>query len=96
MLSKETILDVLRQHKSYLFTELGVRSIGLFGSYAKDTVKDDSDVDILVEMPPNYNNLCTVFRTLENELNTKIDLVRVGPHLSTKFLQDIRKEIIYV
>ena len=71
-------------------------SIGLFGSYAKDFDRAESDVNILVELrPPLANNFFALWIKLEKELNRKIDLVRRGNHLSDKFLQTVEKEIIY-
>ncbi len=95
MLTKETILKTLQAQKPYFENELGVTRIGLFGSYARGNQKVGSDVDVLIEMPPNFDNLCTIWKILETELKIKIDLVRVGPHLGKPFLNDIRKEIIY-
>ena len=96
MLTKETILEMLRRNKPYFEKELGVLRIGLFGSYAKEFYKPESDVDILVELtPPFTNNYFTLWIKLEKELNRKVDLIRKGDHLSEKFLQTVEKEIIY-
>jgi predicted nucleotidyltransferase len=95
MLTKEYILEIFKKHKAHFTDELGVARIGLFGSYARGNQKPESDVDVLVEMPADFTNLCAVWKILEKELKTKIDLVRVGPHLGKPFLQDIGKEIIY-
>jgi predicted nucleotidyltransferase len=82
-------------HKPY-FQELGVVRIGLFGSYAKDSASEDSDVDIFVELTsPNYDTLIIILETLERDLNKKIDIIRKGPHLREKFLQSIEKELLY-
>jgi len=96
MLTREKILDTLRQNKSYFEKELGVIKIGLFGSYAKGQQQEDSDVDILVELDePDYHSLVSILVLLEKQLNNKIDLTRKGPHLREKFLSTIEKEIIY-
>lgn len=95
MLTKEEIIIVLRNNKSD-FKDLGVISIGLFGSYAKGNQVPDSDVDVLVELAePNWNSLCTIWNNLERQLHKKVDLVRKGPHLRKSFLHSIEKEIIY-
>lgn len=49
MLTKEEITRVLREHYPYLASEYGVKRIGMFGSYAKDTSTETSDIDIVVE-----------------------------------------------
>lgn len=94
MLTKDTILETLRKCSSQ-FVELGVERIGLFGSYAKGTAVAASDIDIFVEMPANFANLCTLYNTLEKELNVKVDIVRNGVHLRQTFLDTIEKEILY-
>jgi uncharacterized protein len=96
MLTKETILNTLRLNKPYFEKELGVVRIGLFGSYAKDLQQSDSDVDILVELKePDYKSLFSILILLEQQLNSKIDLIRMGPHLREKFMNTVEKEIIY-
>ena len=96
MLTKEKILETLRYNKPFFEKELGVISIGLFGSYAKGIQLSDSDVDILVELDePSWAKLCGVWNILEKQLNTKIDLVRKGPHLREKFMKTVETEIIY-
>ena len=94
MLSRNTILDTLRNRKTQL-VELGVERIGLFGSYAKGTEDDESDIDIFVEMPANFANLCALYNALEMEFKVKVDIVRYGDHLRKPFLDSIYKEILY-
>ena len=88
-------MSIIKSNKPYFVKELGVKSIGLFGSYARGNQKVDSDIDVLIEMPANYDHLCIVWKLLEKETGLKIDLVRLGPHLTEPFLNDIQKEIIY-
>lgn len=96
MLTKEKILATLRENKPFFEKELGVISIGLFGSYAKEKQLSESDVDILVELDePSWSKLCGVWAILEKQLNTKVDLVRKGPHLREKFMKTVETEIIY-
>lgn len=49
MLTKERITETLREKRSFLASEYGVKRIGLFGSYAKGLATEASDIDILVE-----------------------------------------------
>ncbi len=46
MLTRETIVNRLRRDYPYLVTHYGVKRIGLFGSFAKDTANETSDVDM--------------------------------------------------
>src|SRR5262245_17816588 len=49
MLTRETIMQRLGESYPYLMTEYGVKRIGLFGSFAKGTADDTSDIDVIVE-----------------------------------------------
>ena len=62
-LTKEKILDFLRENKSLLQKEFGVTKVGLFGSYAREEQEDGSDVDI---------GIVTTIHTLDSRYNLKI------------------------
>jgi len=49
VLTKEKIAEILRENRSFLASEYGVKRIGLFGSYAKGHPTEASDIDLLVE-----------------------------------------------
>ena len=96
-MTKEEVLNFLRRDKKFLEEKMGVKSIALFGSYARDEAKEGSDVDIIVELTePKYSLLYNLLIYLEKNTNARIDLVRKGPHLGAKFLKSIEKEMIYV
>lgn len=56
---------------------LGVRSVRLFGSAARNALRPDSDVDILVEFdgPTRFRAFMATRRLLERTLGRRIDLV---------------------
>jgi predicted nucleotidyltransferase len=96
-MKKDEIINTLQSDKQFLKENYGVVSIGLFGSYAKGLEKPDSDVDFLVEFKePSYSLLMGLYTYLENKLNTKIEIVRKGPHISERFLKNIKNDLIYV
>jgi predicted nucleotidyltransferase len=96
MLNREEILLVLKKYKPYFKEELGIRNIGLFGSYAKNTFTNDSDIDIVIDLPDaNYKSMVTMLEILENKLGKKIDLIRKGPHIRASFLLTLEEETIY-
>ncbi len=95
-MQKEDVLHTLREEFQDIKARFGVRSIGLFGSYAKDLQNDESDIDLLVDVEkPFSKNFFGLWNHLENHLNKKLDLTRKGPHLREKFMQNIAKELIY-
>ena len=95
-MTKDYILQFLRENKPYLRDQFGVQSIALFGSMAKGNQKVDSDIDLLVELTePRFQYLMGCILYLEKKLGNKVDLIRKGPHLRKQFLDSIEKDLIY-
>jgi predicted nucleotidyltransferase len=96
-MNKDEIITTLKSERQFLKDNYGVESIALFGSYAKGLEQNSSDIDFFVEFKaPSFNSLMNLYAFLESKLNSKIDIVRKGPHLSKRFLTHIEKELIYV
>ena len=96
-MKKDEIIDILKSDKQFLKDNFGVETIALFGSYAKGLENSESDVDIYVELTtPSYSFLMGLYSFLENKLDLKIEIVRKGPHLSDRFLNNIKNDLIYV
>ena len=92
----EVILK-LKKYKPILYSKYGVKKIGVFGSVARGDAKEESDIDIVVEI--NILNpfiLLDLKDELKKILNRDIDLVRMRKHLNPALKQRIRKEVIYV
>ncbi len=49
-LSREAVINVLRQTLPHLRRRFGVVRITLYGSFARDLTNADSDIDLLVEL----------------------------------------------
>jgi predicted nucleotidyltransferase len=71
----------------------GARRAGVFGSYARGQARQESDLDLLVEMPPNASLLDLV--GLEQELSEQLGLRveattyrALHPHLRSRVLAD--------
>lgn len=95
-MTQEDILAEIRADLQILRENFGVNRIGLFGSYAKEQDSLESDVDFLVDLNPPYaKHYFSLLFFLEKKFEKKIDLVRRGKHLSTKFIRHIENEIIY-
>lgn len=95
--SKEQILKFLEENKEKI-REFGVSRLGLFGSYARDEQKFDSDLDFYVEFKPgqkNYKNLLNLGFYLEDQFEKKVDLL-TDKSVSNHFRSVMDKEILYV
>lgn len=84
-MQRDRILTLLKQHYPSLQT-MGVRSLALFGSVARDEARADSDVDLLVELEPplTFHQYMQIKFYLEDQLGTSVDLVSwntLRPHL---------------
>lgn len=73
---RDQILSVLREHQPEL-DSLGVSSLALFGSVARDEAGPESDVDILVEFdrPVGLFEFVRLQMRLEVLLGLPVDLV---------------------
>lgn len=76
MLSKKQILSILRKNYPHLAAEYGVKSMAIFGSYAKGESQPTSDVDILVEFErPIGLKFIDFAEYLERLLGKKVDIL---------------------
>ena len=97
-MTKKELVNFLKQHKQYLNDEFGVYKIGLFGSYAKGTNQEHSDIDIAIEIYKDKKNLhvfLAIKRYLEENFETGVDL-GLEHTLKPVIKEQIKKEIIYV
>ncbi len=94
-MTKEYILDFLKTNKKLLNQKYNVTKIGLFGSYATGDATETSDIDILVEMPPSFDNFFDLKYFLENAFHKTVDLGK-EKNLRLLIKKHIKNEIIYV
>ena len=88
--SKDEIVERILAARSQL-AALGVRSIGLFGSFARGEQTPSSDVDVLVEFEPakhTFDNFMDVSFLLEDLFGRRVEIVTpeslspyIGPHI---------------
>jgi predicted nucleotidyltransferase len=50
--NEKEVLRILQQEKPELVRRYGLKRLALFGSYAREDQREDSDVDVLVEVNP--------------------------------------------
>jgi len=88
--TKQDVLRIVHQNRDRLKT-LGVRKIGLFGSFVRGEQHPDSDIDLLVEFEAGqktFDAFMELSFLLEEVFQRRIELVTVeslspyiGPHI---------------
>ena len=93
MLSRKEILRRLREHKEEMRARFSVTQIGLFGSYAHDTPREGSDIDLLVGLQePTFDHYMDLKFFLETVLQRPVDLVladSVKPRLKPVITREV-------
>jgi predicted nucleotidyltransferase len=76
--TKSEALSILENHKSDFADRFGVERIGVFGSVARDEATENSDVDVIAQMPPNFGSLIELQEELEKELGPVDEILKEG------------------
>lgn len=94
--SLETMLQSLKESLPELQARYGVKSLGIFGSYAHGQQKKGSDLDLLVEFNEQAPVTLVGFVRLEQELGKvvgrKVDLVErdtLKPVIGKRILEEL-------
>ena len=91
-----TMYEALLEPVRTRLAAAGVRRLGIFGSYARNEVRADSDVDVLVSFEPKqrtFENLYQVGEALEEVFHRKVDLVTedsLSPHIGPHILREVQ------
>ena len=95
-MKRKDILKYLEEHKSEFERKFGIRKIGFFGSYARDTHHRESDIDIVVELEkPDLLTLIGIKQTIEEQLNSKVDIVRYRDRMNQVLKKRIDRDALY-
>nr|WP_320191194.1 nucleotidyltransferase domain-containing protein [uncultured Desulfobacter sp.] len=75
----------------------GISALGVFGSFAKRKSRPGSDVDILVKMvKPDLFYMVHIKEELENDYQTKVDIVHYRDKMNPFLKKRIDSEAVYV
>ena len=95
-IDKDYILSLLKVYYTYNKEKYGIERIGLFGSFARNEAKQDSDVDIIISLQkPNLLTYSTITQQLETAFRRKVDLISEKAILKEPFKTKVEKEVIY-
>jgi uncharacterized protein len=88
--TKREIFKTISDHSAQL-KELGVKRVGLFGSFVRGEQTSESDIDLLVQFEPdkkNFDNFIHLSGLLEDLLHRRVEIITtealspyIGPHI---------------
>jgi len=99
-MGRAEIKQILKDSYPALRQNYHVKKLGLFGSYAKGTHRQDSDIDILIEFEkPLGFKFIELAEYLEKQLGKRVDILTAQGLKSIrvkKVARDITGSMIYV
>ena len=96
-MNSEQVLSVLNGHREEMRQRFGVKHLALFGSAARDELRDGSDIDLLVEFegPPTFDGYMDLKDYLEALFGTKVDLA-TDAMIKPRLRRHIEKDLLRV
>ncbi len=99
-LTKEDVLNILKEEQSFLKRRYDVKKIAIFGSFAKGRPKAKSDVDIFVEFgTPKARNFFGLIDYLEKRFGREVDILTPGAMQTMRvgrIAEDIKRTMVDV
>ena len=92
--TKQDILRSIVENQARI-KDLGVRRLGLFGSFVRDEQNPESDIDLLVEFEPGaktFDRFMELAFFLEELFNRRVELVTaesLSPYLGPHILREV-------
>ena len=95
MPDQNQILSSLQIYKNKYKDKYGIEDIGIFGSYARNTANENSDIDVFVKL--KHSNLFLLSRMrieLEELFGVHTDIVQLRDKMNLYLKKHIEKEAI--
>lgn len=92
--TKENVLSFIHEYQDQI-KNLGVRRLGLFGSFVREQQGEESDIDILVEFEQGrktFDNFMQIGFLLEELLGRRVELVTpeaLSPYIGPYILHEV-------
>lgn len=99
MNTQAEIITFLQRHRTLLSEQYHVSKIALFGSFARNEQRENSDVDLLIELAEGTENVHETKQSLKeflsNAFDRSVDLAR-EKYLKSYAKDQILKDAVYV
>ena len=89
MKSTQEYISILAQHATILKKKYGMTSMSLFGSVARGEQTEESDIDVLVEMPATLRGVGDANDYLEQITGRHVDMILKHHNLTPFFLKEV-------
>ena len=96
-LTKANVIEIISRCRDDI-AGLGVAAIGIIGSVARDEAQDASDLDVIIDLPPEHQTLREYFAIidyLEAQFGRHVDVLMLDT-LRPRFRRAIERDIIWV
>ena len=104
MRTLEEVKNILAENKEGLKEKFKVRLLGIFGSYARNEQREDSDLDLLIAFEDEKSiggfefigRMMDLEEFLENTLGIKVHLSTERQAMNSNKWEYVKKDLIYV
>ena len=94
-MDRDKIIKYLKQYKNK--NKYNIERIGFFGSFAKNTANNKSDIDVVVALKKqDLFDIIGIKQDLEEGLKFSVDIVSYREKMNSFLKNRIDKEAIYV
>jgi predicted nucleotidyltransferase len=96
-MNRAIIVDLLTQHREHLRDRFRAKHLALFGSAARDELREGSDIDVLVEFegPATFDRYFDMKAYLEGLFGRPVDLI-TEKGLKPRARRSVEKDLIRV
>jgi predicted nucleotidyltransferase len=96
-MKRDEVVHHLRRFKEMNKDKYQIVRLGLFGSAARDSMTESSDIDVVVELTtPDMFKLIGIKQDLEEQLHCHVDIVRYRDRMNSFLKSRIDQEALYV
>ncbi len=96
-MDREKIIQLLKVFKEENKNKYHIERLGIFGSVAKNRMKEGSDVDIVVNLTKqDLFELIGIKQDLEEKLNYPIDIISYRENMNSFLKKRIDEDAVYV
>lgn len=97
MMTKDEIINALREFKEHRGAAYGIITLGVFGSVARGEQDAQSDIDVCVRLKDG--TLFTLYALkdeLEDLFRRRVDVISLGAIMRPLFRKSIEQDVIYI